>query len=139
MMVATRDEGGPGRAAQGGRVEAVVAQPLGREPVHRGRRHAAAERAELAEPDIVEQDQDDVGRAFWRLHRLRELRRVGIEIGAPDGPGEVEVGPWQHARGTEARGCVGLGIGLGESRARKPESKRDRPQYRPHDQVLLLE
>src|SRR5262245_38210878 len=35
LVIAAGDERGAGRAAEGGRVEAVVAQPLGREPVHR--------------------------------------------------------------------------------------------------------
>jgi hypothetical protein len=97
MVVAPGDERSPCRAAQSGGVEAVVTQPLGRKLIHRGRRHAAAEGAELAEADVVDQDQDDVGRALRRLHRLRKLARVGVGVCPPHISREMEVGARKHA------------------------------------------
>src|SRR5882724_7506771 len=64
VVVAPGDEGSARRAAQGGRVKRVVPQPFSGKPVHRGRRHAAAEGAELAKPGVVDQDQYDVRRAL---------------------------------------------------------------------------
>src|SRR5262249_58159578 len=61
---------------QGRRMEAVVAQALCREPVHRWRRYAAAARTELAEASAVDQNEHDVRRTLGCLYRLRELRRV---------------------------------------------------------------
>ena len=116
VVVPAGDERGPRRAAQGGGVEAVVPQALGRELVHRRRRDAAAERAELAEAGVVEQDQHDVRRALGRLHRLRELRLVGVEVGPADVAGEMEVGPGQHARRAAGLGRCRVGfLVLGES------------------------
>src|SRR5262249_40352810 len=91
LVVAAGDERGPRWAAQGGRVETVVPQSLGRQPLHGGRWHAAGEGAELAEPRVVDKDQDDVGRALRSLHRLRELWLVRVEVGAADISGKVEV------------------------------------------------
>src|SRR5262249_43703955 len=53
VVVATSDERGPRRAAQRGRVEAIVSEPLRRKLVHRWRWDAAAEGAELAEASVV--------------------------------------------------------------------------------------
>ena len=98
VMVAAGDERGPRRAAKRRRVEAVVSQPLRRELIQGRRRDAAAEGRILAEPGVIEQDQHDVGRALGRLHRLRELRRVGVLVGLPDLALELEIRPRQHAR-----------------------------------------
>src|SRR6266545_2742638 len=97
-MVAAGDQGSARRAAQSRCVEGVETQTLGREPIHRGRRNAATEGAELTKARVVDQYQNDVGRALRRLHRLRELPWIGVEIGAPDVAGEMEVRPRQHAR-----------------------------------------
>src|SRR5262249_56240640 len=88
MVVAPREEGGPRRAAERGRVEPVEAQPFGGELVHRGRRDQAAERAELTEAGIVDQDQDDVRGALRRSSGLRELRRGGGPGGRGGSSGE---------------------------------------------------
>ena len=76
VMVAARDQRGPCRAAKGRRVETIVPQPFRRQPVQGRRRDAAAERRILAETRVVKQNQHDVRRAFWSLHRLGELRRI---------------------------------------------------------------
>src|SRR5262245_43468105 len=115
VVVAPSNKRSASRTAQGRRMEAVVAQALCREPVHRWRRYAAAERTELAEACVVNQDEHDVRRTLGCLYRLRELRRVGIGISSSDVAGEVKVGSRQYAR------CVGgrkaLVLALRQSRA----------------------
>ncbi len=103
VVVAPGDQRRAGRRAERGGVEAVVAQPLLGQRVHRRRAHAAAEGRELPEPRVVEQDQHDVRRPFRRRDRLRELRRVGLKDGAADVAGEMEVGPRQDRRGGRLR------------------------------------
>src|SRR5258708_1972701 len=52
-------------------MEAGVAQALGGEPVDGRRPDRRAVAAEIGKPDIVEQHDEDVGRALRRLGRLR--------------------------------------------------------------------
>ena len=93
MMIAAGDQSGPRRTAQGGGVEVVVAQPLARKFVHRGRRNAATKGAVLTKAAVIDQDQQDIRRAFRCPHRLRELRGIGLKICAPDlSPGNRKSG-----------------------------------------------
>ncbi|MCY1365208.1 hypothetical protein D9M69_520460 [compost metagenome] len=91
MGHAPGEQRGPRRRTQRGRVEAVEADPLGGEPVQAGRGNATPENVELTEADIVEQDHQHVGRAFRWPVEWRELRRVAVQLGAPDIPRKVIV------------------------------------------------
>ncbi len=59
-----------------------------------------------------------LGAPSRRPHRLGELRRIGVQIGAADLAGEMEVGAGQDM-GVPAGGVLGLvtGASLGEWRA----------------------
>jgi hypothetical protein len=63
-------------------VEVGVAQAIGRDPVERRRRDDAAEGRGRGEPDVVGEDEQDVGRAFWRrhAHRPKGLRLRSVEL-----------------------------------------------------------
>ena len=83
VVVAARQQRGPGRRAHRGGVEARVTQAAGGEPVDGGRRRVAAVAAEVGEAHVVEEDQQDVGGAVPRSGRIRPVRgRLGD--GAPD-------------------------------------------------------
>ena len=84
VVIAPREQRRARRRAQRRGVEARVAQALLRHAVERGRRHLAAERAELPVARIVDQDQHDVRRALGRTHQLGKLRRVAFGNRAPD-------------------------------------------------------
>ena len=65
--------------AQRRRVEAVVLEPVRREPLRGGRRARPAEGARRAEAHVVEQDHQHVRRALRRAQRLdRRERRVRV-------------------------------------------------------------
>ena len=106
VMIASGDECGTRGAAEGGGVEAVVANAFGGETVHRGGGNAPAEGAKLAEAAVVDEDEKDVRRAFGGLHGLWELGGVGVEISAADLAGKMEVGAREDV------GCASSG-GLG--------------------------
>ena len=79
VMVAPAQERRPRRRAQRRRVEAVVLQPAGGEPLRVRRRDRAAERAGPGEAHVVEQDDQHVRRAGRRTQRLdRSERRVRV-------------------------------------------------------------
>src|SRR5277367_6194600 len=80
-MVASGDYCGPARRAQRGGVEIGVAQPVGSDPVHRGRRNDAAEGGRCAKADVVGEDQQDVRRALrWDDPRRPAYFRIeGVE------------------------------------------------------------
>jgi isocitrate/isopropylmalate dehydrogenase len=65
---------GTRRRTERGRVELRVAQPVLRQPIHRGRGNRAAERARRPEADIVGEDEQDVGRTLGRRDLLRKIR-----------------------------------------------------------------
>ncbi len=98
MVIAPGDQGRSRRTAERRGVEVVEPQPLGRQPGHGRRGNAAAESAELAEAGVVDEHQQDVRRAFGRLHRGGKLRRIGVGIGAAHLAGEAEVGTRQNLR-----------------------------------------
>ena len=60
VMVATGEKRGSSRRAQGGDVKLVVAQSTAGQTVDVGRGHVRSETPQLAEPDVVEQDHDNV-------------------------------------------------------------------------------
>ncbi len=65
VMVAPGDERGARRRAERGGVDVVVAQTVLRDAIHRRRRDDAAEGARHAEPGVIGDDEQDVGRAPW--------------------------------------------------------------------------
>ncbi len=65
------------RRAEGRDVEVVVAEPVGGQAVEVGHLDRAAERARLAEAEVVEENHDHVGRLGRRLH-LEARRRGGL-------------------------------------------------------------
>ena len=80
VVVAPRQQRCPGRRAERRDVEAVVAQPVVREPrVVRGL-DRTAEGARIAEAGVVDQDEEHVRRALRRLHVAR-LAPVGHRVG----------------------------------------------------------
>ncbi len=95
VMVATGDERRARWRAERGRVELGVAQAVLRQPIQGRRVHRTAEGARRAVADVVEQDQQDVGRPFRRLHGFRE---VGYRVlhAQPDLALERRSGRRQH-------------------------------------------
>ena len=93
VMVAAGEQRLPRRRAQGGRVEARVAQPALRELLEVRRLARAAERAGRAVADVVDEDHQHVGRALRRPHvpDRRELR-VRILGVVSDQPGVLDIG-----------------------------------------------
>ncbi len=82
-MIAAGQEGSPGRAAEGCRVEGVVLQAAGGQPFRGGHLHQPAERAGAAEADVIEQHEEDVRRPFGRGDLWREVGR-GVLVGQAD-------------------------------------------------------
>ncbi len=83
MVIAPGHQRSSGRRAKCGDVEPVVAKALLRSPREVGRLDRATERARVAEPSIVDEDQEHVGRALrWCgvAHqvpvRLRSVKRL---------------------------------------------------------------
>ena len=89
VVVAPGQQRGARRRAEGGGVEGAVAQPVLRQPLQRRALDRPAEGAQPAEPDVIEQHQQDVRRAGRRLLGRREVGgRVGIgqpDLGIPEG------------------------------------------------------
>ena len=84
VVVAACQQGGPGRRAERGHVEAVVRETLLGDPRHRGRRDGPAERRRVAEARVVDQHEQHVRRA---------LRRRRRHVDRPIGDGRVERSP----------------------------------------------
>ena len=81
----------------------IVAQAFCGQLVHRRRRNAAAKRSELAEPAIVDEDEENVRRA------LRGLRGLGT-LEAEDQSSAVEIEALAAAEMTKRRiSAIGLG------------------------------
>jgi len=91
MVVAPGDQRGAGGAADGGRMKAVIAKAARRELVELRRRHRPAEGADLAEADIVQQDDDNVRRARRGRGHGRPCRGR-VLVGCADLPGECRIG-----------------------------------------------
>ncbi len=65
------------RAAKRGCMEAIVLKPAGRKPVERGHPDRPSKGAAVAETEIIDQHDDNVGRAGRRLY-FEPWRRFGI-------------------------------------------------------------
>jgi hypothetical protein len=76
-------------------MKSIVAEPLRGEPVQARRLHRTAKRAGRAEARIIEQDEDDVGRARPRLDQRGPIRN-GVPRPECDLALEGRLGPWQH-------------------------------------------
>ena len=99
VMVAAGYERRARRAAERGRVKVVVAKAFRGQLVHRRRGDAAAERAVLTEPAIVDQDEQDVRRALRAPAPVcGNCARIGFEICAADLAGEMKIGPRKDRR-----------------------------------------
>lgn len=72
VVAAPREQRRPGRRAHRGDVEAVVTQTLCRRPVVGGGPDRAAEGARVAEPGVVNEDEQDVGGTSRRLHTANQ-------------------------------------------------------------------
>ena len=94
VVVATRQQRLARGRAQGRRVEAVEPQPAGRQALRGGRVAGTAEGAGGAEPDVVEQDHQDVRGALRREQRLD-----GRESWCP--------GPWRRTSSARSPGGRG--------------------------------
>ena len=92
VVVAARQQGGPGGRAERGDVEAVVAEALLGDPRHGRRGNGPAERGRVAEARVVDQDEQHVRRALRgrRRHVDRPVGDRGVER-APDRAAEVRV------------------------------------------------
>ena len=77
MVVAAGQQRHARGRAEGRGVKAVVLEPLAGKAVERRHGNGAAERARVAEADVIDQEDDDVGRALRRLH-LEPRRRLGV-------------------------------------------------------------
>ncbi len=85
MVVAPVEKRGARGRAQSRRVEAIVTQSVPGQPFGGRRVARPAECARGTESDVIEQDEQDVGRSCRRPHRNREVRfRVlGPQVDAP--------------------------------------------------------
>ncbi len=84
VVVAAREQAGPGRRAHRGGVEVAVAQAVRGEAVEPGRVDVGAEAPELREADVVEHHQHHVGGTAWGAGRDRPRRdRFGEGGGDP--------------------------------------------------------
>ena len=98
MVIAAGDQCGSGRAAQRGGVELVELEAVVGQHLERRSIAGAAECAGRPEPDIVEQNQQDVGRALGCLHGLGKVgnRLFGAKV---DGALERLLGSGQNVLG----------------------------------------
>ena len=84
VVVAAREQARTRRRAQRGGVEVGVAEPVRSQPVERRRRDGRAVATELRVSDVVEQHDDDVGRALGRGRKVRPPRRRVFERATGD-------------------------------------------------------
>ena len=77
VMIAARQQGGSRGRAEGGRVEAVEFQAVGRQFLERRHVHRSAERARRAEPDVVDEHHHHV-RGTSRGRHFVTCRRDGL-------------------------------------------------------------
>ena len=104
VMVPAGEEGRPCRRADRRHVEAVVADPLLRHARVVGRLDRPAEGARVAEPGVVDEDEQDVRGAL----RWRDVGRlVPVGLGALEGLGRPATEGWAADR---QRGAVDLSI-----------------------------
>ncbi len=91
VMVPPGDERRARRRAKRGGVNVIVAQPGLRHAIHRGRRDDAAEGARHAEPGVIRDDEQDIGRALGR-HDARRPPRFGLKGIVLDHAAELRIG-----------------------------------------------
>ncbi len=91
VMVAAGDDARTARRAQSRRVHVVVAQAIRGERVEAGCLDRAAVTAQLAEPRVVQHDEQHIRRALTCPHRGRPRGR-GLLGGPPDHAGERSAG-----------------------------------------------
>ena len=113
--IAAGEQGGAGGRANGKRGEVRVPHAAGGEAVDVGRGDGRAVAAELGEPDVVEDDEQDVGRTGGRAGRGGP-GRGGFGDGARDGGGS-------RGRGRGGDEGEGEGDDRGEKRARETRVK----------------
>ncbi len=107
VMVASGQQRGPRRRAEGRRMKAIVLESLGRELLERRRLARAAKRARRAESHVVDEYDENVRCASGRTQRYdRRVFRVGVFRVVRREPGRGDVGNGQHvarARVVDAR------------------------------------
>ena len=93
VMVAAGQDARPARRAQRGRVHVVIAQAVRRERVEVRRRDRAAVTAQLAEPRVIQHDEQHVRRALAGPHRAGQ---AGVDSSAvrPITPGNAAPGSY---------------------------------------------
>ena len=96
MVIAPGEEAGARRRAQRGGVKAGVAQARRRERVDGGGRDLGAVAAEVGVADVVEHDDQHVGRAGGRAARLRPPRSRVLEGAAGDAAEDLAVSSMRH-------------------------------------------
>ena len=102
VVVAARQQGGPGGRAQRDDVEAVVPEALVGDPRHRRRRDGPAERRRVAEARVVDQHEQHVRRA---------LRRRRRHVDRPVGDGRVQRSPDRRRRSSDPGSAAPCGPG----------------------------
>ena len=82
MVIAPGEQGRARRRAHRRGMEGRIAQSARCDPVDRGRRNRRAIAAEIGEADVVEQNDQDIGRPLRGARRGRPERRRVLDIGA---------------------------------------------------------
>ncbi len=141
MMVSTAEQRGPRRRAKRRSVELVVAQAGVGQALHRRHVDGPAEGARLAEPHVVDQHDEDVGRAGRRLD-LESWRRCGIASIEHRARRGLRLRDRQHravGRQHHLRGRGPLGSHGRRRQWRQHQAKtQDQGDRHPHRGVLLL-
>src|SRR5579871_5714694 len=105
MVIAAAEQGGACRGTQGGRVEAIVFEPAGREALRGGHLNWTAEGARSAKTNVVEKNDQHVGRADgWSQRNERREPRAGV-LGVPCDRACVDL---IRNRQNRARNTIGL-------------------------------
>jgi len=121
VVVAPGEQAGPGRRAEGGDVEPLVAQTARREPVDVGRGDVGPEAAQLCEAGVVEQDHQNVRSRRRRVGHERDAiaDRKRLTRRSTGGRRRSRGGGWNGRRGS------------GRLRRGAAWSARPRPRGRP--------
>ena len=75
MVIPPGQEGCPGWRTEGSRVELIVKEPIGSQPLRRGHPHQPAIYARPAETYVIQEYEQNVGRTLRRLQYRREIGR----------------------------------------------------------------
>ena len=136
VVVSACQQGGPGRRAERGHVEAVVPQALLADPRHRRRRDGPTERRRVAEARVVDQHEQHVRRALRRRRRHGD-RPIGdgrVDR-ASDRAAEVRVRNGQH-RPVGAELPHGFGERFLQSAGARLVTLDNRPEQRARERLL---